>query len=552
MRRKLRATLILLFLTMLALTTESKAASVRVDSVFRLFDRELTAEKDFRAEKEKHLEALRSDLARTGSFATAEELFDEYRAYQSDSAFLYAKKMLHISEKTGEKSHEALAKAAFADYFISVGLFKEASEMIAMINGNAIPAEKRPAFYSLAARLYQSLESYVGGPQSEIWPYYNHLRTLYLDSLLAVAPEGSYLRDFASIERRQIDGLSIDDEIAMRLGLLARHRLDDHEKAINHSLLGHAYLGEGKRDEAKYHFALSAIYDNRSNTTETTSATMLARMLHEEGDNERAFTYINKALSDATFFNTRLRKYEISGEMPAISAARFDWISGKVWRLWIVSGIIFVLLVTSLGLFRQLLKRSKALEQINRELDKKTAEITESHQRLEQTNELLGQTVSKLRETTEIKDQYIMQSLYVNTAFVNHVETKCREAAKAAKEGRIEPLKFLAYEMGIKEERQRIYRSFDSAFLKLFPNFIDEINALLPEEEKISAGPEGELPMDIRIFALLRLGISDPAEVARYLNLSTKTVYVYKTKLKSKATVDNQEFEARIMAIKKP
>ncbi len=120
------------------------------------------------------------------------------------------------------------------------------------------------------------------------------------------------------------------------------------------------------------------------------------------------------------------------------------------------------------------------------------------------------------------------------------------------KEKKYDELKFLPFQMGIKEERQRIFRSFDHAFLQLFPNFIDEFNKLFNEEDWISLDGNSELPMEVRIFALLRLGISDPAEVARYLNLSTKTIYVYKTKPKSKSIVDNNDLEPRIMAIPKP
>lgn len=145
-----------------------------------------------------------------------------------------------------------------------------------------------------------------------------------------------------------------------------------------------------------------------------------------------------------------------------------------------------------------------------------------------------------------------MQSLYVNTSFVNQVEERCREAVKAIKAKKYDDLKFLPFNMGIKEERRRIFKSFDSAFLKLFPNFIDSFNLLFNEEDRIVLGNDRELPMEVRIFALMRLGISEPTEVAKYLNLSTKTVYVYKTKTKSKSIIENTEFDTRIMAIPKP
>ncbi len=286
---------------------------------------------------------------------------------------------------------------------------------------------------------------------------------------------------------------------------------------------------------------------------------MLAMMLHDDGDSDAAYTYIRKALEDANYFNTRLRKYEISGYLPAIDSARFDWINGHLWRLWIVIGVILVLLGLSVWLFFRLKSRKRRLEESKDEIAKQSEALRQSHERLAETNAKLNETLgtlqdtlAKLRETTEIKDRYIMQSLYVNTSFVNQVEQRCKEVAKDVKEKKYDGLKFLEYRMGIKEERQRIYKSFDSAFLKLFPNFIDEFNLLFDEEHRLAAGPQGELPMELRIFALLRLGISDPADVASYLNLTTRTVYVYKTKVKTRSIVDNNDFEARIMAIPKP
>ncbi len=140
----------------------------------------------------------------------------------------------------------------------------------------------------------------------------------------------------------------------------------------------------------------------------------------------------------------------------------------------------------------------------------------------------------------------------MNTSFVNNVEAKSHEVVKNLKDKKYDAIKYLPYEIGIKEERARIYHSFDKAFLSLFPNFITEFNKLFNPDDRIVADDARDLPVEVRIFALLRLGISDTQEVAKYLNLSVKTVYVYKTKIKSKSTVDNADFEARIMAIPKP
>lgn len=536
-------------------TTESANPShVPLDSALNVLNMEMTKVNDYRRQKETRLNALKKDLLTDSghlNFKIANELFEEYKAYQSDSAFRYATIMNRFAEDADAPALRAKANVAFADYFISVGFFKEASEMLDRTESHFLDTEEKCNFYNLHTRLYRALCSYVGGESSPLWSTYNNLNRDYLDSILHTAPADSYIYAYTQIDREQLDNKNDEKAIADRKTLLNRYAISDHEKAINYSRLAHSHLDAGKRKEAEYYLALSSIADLHSNTTETTSASMLANMLHEDGRNDAAYSYIRMALDDATFFNTRLRKYEISGYMPKIDQARYNWISGQVWRLATVIAIILGLLILSVILFLQLKKRKRALEQTNVELDNKTKEISKSHQQLAEANSLLNQTVEQLRETTEIKDRYIMQSLYVNTTFINQVEEKCKEVVKAVKEKKYDDLKFLPYKMGIKEERQRIYRSFDEAFLKLFPNFIEELNKLFNEENRITI-TDGELPMDVRIFALLRLGIADPADVAAYLNLSTKTVYVYKTKMKSRSNVGNNEFEDRIKAIPKP
>ena len=525
-----------------------------LDSALNVLNIELTKVNDYRLQKENRLNALKKDL-RTDSgglnFKVANELFDEYKAFQSDSAFRYAAVMSKIADETEVPALRAKANMAFVDYFISVGFFKEASEMLGKTDSRFLTTDEKCNFYNLHTRLYRALCSYVGGEQSPLWPTYNNLIRDYLDSILNIAPSDSYIYAYTKIDREQLDNKNDEKAIADRKALLNRYVISDHEKAINYSRIAYSHLDAGKRKEAEYYLALSSIADLHSNTTETTSASMLANLLHEEGHNDEANLYIQKALDDAIFFNTRLRKYEISGYMPKIDQARYNWINDQIWNLAIVIAIILGLLVLAVILFIQLKKRKHALEQTNAELDNKTKEISKSHRQLAEANSLLNQTVEQLRETTEIKDRYIMQSLYVNTAFVNQVEEKCKEVVKAVKEKKYDDLKFLPYKMGIKEERQRIYRSFDEAFLKLFPNFIGELNKLFDAENHIII-TNGELPMDVRIFALLRLGIADPADVAAYLNLSTKTVYVYKTKMKSLSNVGNNEFEDRVKAIPKP
>ena len=263
------------------------------------------------------------------------------------------------------------------------------------------------------------------------------------------------------------------------------------------------------------------------------------------GDIKHAYKYIQQAQYDAEFFNSRLRKTEINTILPVIESSRYNWLNNQRLLLFFIIFSIGLLLIFSIYLLLILRGRNKALKQIQSDLEEKTG-------LLEQSNQSLTEAISKLREANEIKDQYIVQSLYGNTGFVNEVNDAVNDAVREITLKRLDEARTTLYHIGIKKERARIAASFDTAFLKLFPNWLDEFNVLFPENMKIHLFEDGTMPMEVRIFALMRLGIDNAAEVAEYLNLSIGTVYVYKAKLKGRSLVDKDEFDSRIMAIPKP
>lgn len=517
---------------------------------------ELVKQGEYAAAKEARIKSLKEALAESKSamaeFRLAKDLFSEYIFYQSDSAYHYASLMRGLSEKLDDASLLAESNFALMKCFSSNGYFKEAADMNRLITVDSLPSESLPDYYRACASYYQNLESYAGGADTDLGRIYRNNRIEAARRLALTADSNTYLWHQNRIELELMENPSVEKEISDRLALLKRFDLNNHEQAIQHSLLGHAYLRAGNRDQAKMHLALSAINDIRGSVTETTAAKMLAEMMYEDDDLGCAHQLIHLAFDDASFYNSHLRRDELSKTMQMIDSARYAWRSNQLW--WVVGILILfvLLLVAVMVLFVKIRHRNRDIEKVNAELHRKSEALDASRIALSDTNKELESTVAQLREVSEIKDRYITQSLYVNTVFVNEVEERIKNAMKLLKEKKYDELKFLPYQMGIKEERQRIYRNFDDAFLKLFPNFIDAFNRLFKEEDWIEVNENGELPMDVRVFALLRLGISDPAAVAKYLNLSVKTVYVYKTKLKSKSILPNDDFEAAVKAIPKP
>lgn len=531
-------------------------ASAPLDSILKVLNQEIANQEIYRQKKEYRITSLRQDLYQakndTVRFSTASMLFDEYRCYQSDSAYYYAKKMGRIAENMNYKVGIVSSKIAQTDYFTSIGLFKEACDVNSTINRDDVQKDQILAYYSVNARLYYNLGAYVGDNVPELSQQYYDIRKDYYKKLTHIAPINSYEYNHAVLALHEINGKSPLQNIKMRLKFLDTYDITDHEKAIQYSMVGHSYLGLKHYDEAKYYLALSAIYDIRSNTYETTSAKMLAELMYKDGDYTHAYTYIHLAFNDAIFYNSHLRRDEIISTLKMIENSRYGSLVNRMWHLGSIAFIITLLLMMVAILLYKFKKANRHLKALNERLDNKTCELEQKQIELAAINDKLSKILDQLKETTAIKDEYIMQSLYVNTFFVNQVEEKAHKVVKMVKNEQYDKLMLLPYQMGIKEERQRIFKQFDNAFLSLFPNFVDELNKLFDKDNQIVLNADGGLPVEVRIFALMRLNISDPSVVAKYLNLSTKTVYVYKTKMKSRSIVDNNDFENRIMQIPKP
>ncbi len=531
-------------------------ARAPLDSVMTVLAEEIDNLPRYTAAKEERIEALRrsyDESRHARAFSTARELFDEYIYYQSDSAYEYAVRMASIADKMQDRARMSQAYLAFMKCFSSNGFFKEAGDMNRIIDPSLLSRDDTLDYLRTCATFYQNLESYAGGAGTDLGKIYREKRLGYAHELSALADTNSYIWRQNEITLSLVENPSPEKEIAARSQLMRRYNLDDHEKAIQYSLLGHAHLALGDREAAKYNLALSAIHDIRGTVHETTAAKMLAEIIFEDEDDlNLAHRLVHRAFDDASFYNSHLRRDELSRTMQLIDSARFRWRSNQLWLVGSVLIGFFLLCGIIFALFAKVKRRNRQIEAVNSELKEKSEALGTARMEVETVNKELEATIQQLKELSEIKDQYITQSLYLNTEFVNQVEDRCKNALKLLKEKNYSELKFLPLRMGIKEERQRIFRSFDNAFLQLFPNFIDEFNKLFNDRDMIRLGENAELPMDVRIFALLRLGVSEPADVARYLNLSTKTIYVYKTKLKSKSIVDNDVFEQRIMAIPKP
>ena len=520
-----------------------------VDSLLLVLDGEIEQRHLYREQKEQRLVALKQLLEKSlqlsMQFEQCSQLFSEYESYQFDSAYVYAKRSLHIARQLGDSVALARAHRYVARCYIGLGSFYDAVLQVDSIPYQQLPIDEQIDYYTLCVYLYQDMADYLKGTR-DLYRCYTDKAERYRCWLRQNNCRSTidYVRK-NNLAITHIDSLPLEQKNPAREEYLREFQLSLHEMAVQYYIMGETAERQGNRQQAIAYTALSAIYDIRSATRETRASQVLAGYLYEEKQIARAVRYIHLAQEDAEFFNTQKRRTEINQILPRIESRRYDWISSQ--RTALCLGIVLVagLLLLVIWLALRINLRNHRLAEARREIANQAKELRD-------TNEALTHSKQRLEEANDIKDQYIIQSLYSDSTFVNRVEEICHQLDRKLKARQYADLNGISTMMGIKQERERMTLAFDQAFLKLFPNFPEAYNNLFDEENRVNFCADVPMPTEVRIFALMRLGIEEVSVVSRYLNLSPNSIYVYKAKAKAKARVGKEEFEMRIKRIPKP
>jgi hypothetical protein len=276
----------------------------------------------------------------------------------------------------------------------------------------------------------------------------------------------------------------------------------------------------------------------------------LALYLFENNEIDRAYEYINFSLEDAKFFNTRLRLAQISNILPLINTSyqiKSENQKAKLQHYLEAISILSLLLIFTLAyIYKQILTLSKA----RNELQKANSQLTNLNLDLKKVINQLEELNIKLSESNHIKEQYIGLFLSICSSYIDKMDILRKYVNKQLSIGKgAELYETTKSKKIIEEELKEFYDNFDNTFLHLFPNFVEEINSLLLEEETINIKKGELLNTELRIFALIRLGITDSSKIAAFLRYSVNTIYNYRVKIKNKSSVPRDDFENSVMRI---
>jgi hypothetical protein len=524
--------LLLLFIPFLAFSNS------KTDSLFDQLKNELNNKSVYDHQKEVTIQKYKTALNAIsknnlpGQYSLCTKLYDEYKSYQYDSAYVYAIKMLDISHVMNDKSKEYYSKIKIGFILLSSGMFKETFDKLNGVNVRGLDDSVKIEYYSLMTRAYYDLAGYDN--DKTFSSSYNALANHYIDSAIVLSKPDSYdkiyLTGYKKLKNGDYQAASVDFNT-----LLNHHKLTTHQYAIVASTLSNIYSNT-TRPERTDLLIQATICDIRSSTKETLALFWLAELLYKNGDIKNTYFYLQQALADAEFYGARQRKIQIGTLLPLVASEKMNYIEREKSRFLIYLGsttaLALLVIWISIMLFKQL-NKLKIKEHI----------IDEKNVQLERSN-------VQLMEGTKIKEEYIGYFFNVISGYILQLEKLKRSIDMKLNVKKYDDIQITIDKINIKKERDTLFYTFDHVFIKIFPNFITEFNALFNKEDQIWPKEHEVLTTDLRIFALIRMGISDTETIANILEYTEKTIYVYKMRIKAKALIPGDQFDHRIMEIK--
>lgn len=506
------------------------------DSLLRQLNQEISRQSEYVSAKNKRIASLKataSTLSGRRKFDVLSAVYEEYRSFIYDSAFRYASELQRLGQELSNPNLERHASLKSAFVLVSAGLFNETLVTLQTIRSSQLPDSLKYEFYYLMARTYYDMADF--SRDSFYGERYGDRANAFIDSAMTITPENS--RDYLLM--KGLKHLHLRDMGVARNcyeEILARHPVSDPEFAVVASTLSFIYFYTGDTVLAKEMLIRAAIADIRSCTKETLATMKLAEMLYNEGDIANAYKYVKTASQDAEFYGARQRKVQVAAIYPVIEGKHLNQVESKRLMLVAYSLVITLLAVTVIGFSIVFYKQNKKLQKARRIISRANDSLTETNHQLQDAN--------------KIKEEYIWYYFTTTADYISRMDSLKKTLEMKLMTKKLDDLRFAVESMNIKRERDELYHNFDRIFLKLFPDFVSIFNSLLKEEDRIVLKEGQLLNTELRIFALIRMGIHDHERIAKILDYSVTTIYTYKTRVRSKSIYPGDEFDRRIMSIR--
>lgn len=463
----------------------------------------------------------RSEISDRERFFLMEEMRTLYDKYRTDSATVYASKALSIAERIGDRSLIDRSRAGLAKEFGTSGLYAESLALLDKIDRRAMDEDSLAGIFYLYYFDYESLANQCLEP--EMAKHFRRLSCMCRDSILLYRPEYTVFQ----CDRLLAEG---NYKAALELVLPVCEALSPGDPAMGSVALSvyDIYSALGMKEKGMDYLVLSAMSDLLNSKKEYIALQELALLLYDEGDLARAQAYLTRSLNDAVFCKARLK---IDNIAPLLSLVNESYIKAKrrdtvVVICCLVALLPFVILLLVLVMF---LKRQRRLLQKAREEQEKTTAL--------------------VREASNIKNKYVTQMMLECVTRIERLDDYRLSLNRMALRGETAALnEALKSNAVVEHEWTSFYSVFDKTFLSIFPTFVHDFNELLTPGAKVTPASSQMLTPELRIYALVRLGIDSSERISSLLGYSRSTIYAYRSRTRLKALVP-EHFEENIMKI---
>ena len=524
---------------MMGSASDVKHLYVKLDSLIAHYQ-ETTAEKEDRIRNLK-------DGVKTMSLTDDQmydlnlRLYDEYVAFRFDSAFYYVEKNVERFRHTDDHDRFAASAIRMAHILSVTGLFDRARRLMDEIDPEKLGDVQRVAYYNQQSELnlYRS-------EMAQYTPYFNDYiqkAQYYRQLIIQTAPKDSYDYIF-SLATYTCETGNPDKAIQMMEDYMPKLDVSTRDYSIVTSTLAYFYQCKDDKERQEYYLLLSAISDEQGAIRENNSLRTLAEILMARGENDIAYRYLYQSITEARFYGSRLRMMQVGRMAPQIMNLYDKERAQTQQNTYIYLGIISFISLILLGIMAYTLVLLRKKKAASRQIEAMNKTLTAHNEQIQAVN-------SQMKEANRIKDEYIGRFLELSSNLIKQGEERGKQLNRLARDRKLEELYAeLKSSMAINSGIRMFHQNFDEAFLNIYPAFISEVNKLLTPDNAfvISEGDSKRLTTELRILALIRLGISDNQEIADILRSSITTIYTYRSKLKSRA-VNKDSFEDDVRKI---
>jgi hypothetical protein len=419
----------------------------------------------------------------------------------------------------------AQARIKISSTLLAAGIFSETKDTLRTIDSKQLDQKTQSEYFFIFSRLYIDMADYY--QQAVYYDPFRELGISYLDSAVTVVDRNSS-QYYSYKGLKNIRQGEFDEAVQNYDLLFDNYTLKGRQYAIDASTYSYALEQVGRTDEAMAWLIRAAIMDIKMANKENFALIKLADILYQQGDIKRSSKYLNVTLDDATMYGALQRKFQISQLRPIIETEKLN-IAEKQKSLFqqyaIAVTILSIFVLMSLFvLFTQYKKLKAAKDQIN-------------------------ERNIKLREVNLIKEEYIGFFFNTNSDYIDQMELFRQKIDNKITQNKIHEIRPILNSFNVKNDREKMYQTFDQAFLKIFPDFISKYNLLFDPEHQVQLEDPNTLNTELRIYALVRLGIHSTEKIAHILNYSVNTINTYKTRVKNKSKIPNEDFEKEIKKI---